>query len=95
MFDRGSRYEQVPQAVYTRPDGRGVRYVLPRLAPAAAQAAATHLVAEGDRLDLLASRYYGDPLQFWRICDANGALRPEDLTATVAARIRIPFGQAT
>jgi hypothetical protein len=94
MFDRGSRYEQVPQAVYTRPDGRGIRYVLLRLTPAPAAAAAAHLVAETDRLDLLANRYYGDPLQFWRICDANEALRPDDLTATVRARIRIPFGQA-
>jgi hypothetical protein len=94
MFDRGSRYEQVPQAVYTRPDGREIQYVLLRMAPPAAQAAATHVVTEGDRLDLLANRYYGDPLQFWRICDANGALLPEDLTATVQARLSIPFGQA-
>ena len=33
----------------------------------------------GDRLDLLAARYLGDPTQFWRLCDATGALRPEEL----------------
>ena len=27
MFERGSRYERVPQAVYTAPDGRGIAYV--------------------------------------------------------------------
>ena len=29
---------------------------------------------EGERLDHLAARYFGDPEQFWRICDANGAM---------------------
>ena len=32
-----------------------------------------------DRLDLVAFRYFQDPEQFWRICDANGALWPDDL----------------
>ena len=26
------------------------------------------------------AQYLGDPEQFWRICDANGAMRPEELT---------------
>jgi hypothetical protein len=30
-----------------------------------------HLVADGDRLDLLAFKYYGDPEQWWLIADAN------------------------
>ena len=30
----------------------------------------------GDRLDNLAAKYLGDPEQFWRLCDANGAMRP-------------------
>ena len=34
---------------------------------------------EGDRLDLLAARYYRDPLLFWRIADAADALDPLDL----------------
>jgi hypothetical protein len=28
-------------------------------------------VAAGDRLDQLAYTYYGQPLQYWHICDAN------------------------
>ena len=31
--------------------------------------------ADGDRLDLISYRFYRDPEQFWRICDANRALR--------------------
>ena len=27
----------------------------------------------------MANRFYGDPEQFWRICDANRTLRPDDL----------------
>ena len=33
--------------------------------------------------------YLGDPLQYWRICDANGAMRPDELTDTAGRRLRI------
>jgi hypothetical protein len=36
-------------------------------------------VAQGDRLDTITARYLGDPTQFWRICDANDTLRPDEL----------------
>ena len=45
--------------------------------------------SQGDRLDNLAARYLGDPEQFWRLCDANGAMRPDELTQTSARRLRI------
>lgn len=32
-----------------------------------------------DRLDLLAFRYYRDPLLFWKICDAADELDPFDV----------------
>ncbi len=38
-----------------------------------------HRVIAGERLDQLAYRYYGDPLLFWLICDANDVIFPEDL----------------
>ena len=44
-----------------------------------AEIARLHTVIEGERIDHLATRYYGDPLKFWLICDANGALFPEEL----------------
>ena len=53
------------------------RRFLPRADPDAA--ASTVLPRDGDRLDLIAARTLGDPLLFWRIADANGALDPFDL----------------
>ena len=48
-----------------------------------------HTVEEGDRLDNITARYLGDPLQFWRICDANNAMNPTGLTAEVGRRLRV------
>ncbi|MFC0111328.1 hypothetical protein [Kibdelosporangium aridum] len=44
---------------------------------------------EGDRADVLANRYIGDPEQWWRIADANPVLDPRDLTSTPGRRLRI------
>jgi nucleoid-associated protein YgaU len=46
---------------------------------ARAEPALQHRVVAGDRLDLLAARYFGDPLQYWRIADANPAGSPDEL----------------
>ena len=35
---------------------------------------------DGDRLDNVSAQYLGDPEQFWRLCDANNAMEPEELT---------------
>ena len=48
-----------------------------------------HVVTEGNRLDNITARYLGDPEQFWRICDANGVMYPDELTETIGRRIRI------
>jgi nucleoid-associated protein YgaU len=92
MFARGSRYGTVPDAVHVDASGREVPYKLLRLLPAPPPTVQTHLVADGDRLDLLAHRYLGDPELFWRICDANGALRPEELTREPGRVLGIPIG---
>jgi hypothetical protein len=75
---KGSRYAAVPQATRVDERGREVRYVRVRLIPET-RAVAGHRVLAHDRLDLLAHRYYRDPERFWRICDANRALWPDDL----------------
>jgi hypothetical protein len=46
-------------------------------------------VTQGERLDNITARYLDDPQQFWRICDANRAMRPGDLTAGIGRRLRI------
>jgi hypothetical protein len=43
---------------------------------------AQHTVARADRLDLIAAKYLGDPLMYWLLCDANGAIVPNDLLST-------------
>jgi hypothetical protein len=90
MFAPGSRYERVPTAIHV--DRNGVRhpYVLLRPFPPAAPVRGLHEPADFERLDLLASRYFGDPEQFWRLCDASSELRPEDLEV-VGRRIPIPL----
>ena len=36
-------------------------------------------VQGGDRLDRLAATHLGDPIQYWRIADGNGAQAPSEL----------------
>ena len=54
---------------------------------------ARHTVRQGDRLDLIAAKYLGDPLIFWLICDANGAIKPETLVATPGTVLNITLPQ--
>jgi hypothetical protein len=95
VFDRTSRYWDLEDAtlIVTDPDGteREVRYKRRRLIPAADGSATLveHGVVEGDRLDNLTARYLGDPLQFWRVCDANTLLSPAEAIARVGRVIRI------
>lgn len=44
----------------------------------------------GTRLDVIAWQEFQDPELYWLICDANGAMRPDDLEI-VQTRLRIPM----
>jgi hypothetical protein len=70
VFSKQSRYRLVPDV--TVPDARG-RLVLAKDVRPLPDVTGTyaHTVVANDRLDQLAFTYYGQPLQFWRICDAN------------------------
>ena len=48
-----------------------------------------HIVTQGPRLDNITAHYLGDPEQFWRVADANRAMRPEELTEQIGRRLRI------
>ena len=89
MFVKGSRYEAVPDAVYTDPSGRETGYKRLRLIPAA-PALQVHTVRREERLDLIAFLYYQDPEQFWRICDGNVSLTPQELEEA-GRRLLIPL----
>lgn len=90
-FPPASRYAATPVTTVTEPDGTERRYLTRRfIGPAdSAPVLAHHLVVAGDRLDLLAQQYYGDPLLAWRIADANRAMDPADLTGAPGAVLTI------
>jgi nucleoid-associated protein YgaU len=85
-FPTDSRYCGYGVLQYTAPDGQTVAYLARRIVPQpGAPNYATinqYTVHQNDRLDLIAAKYLGDPLLFWLICDANGAIDPHDLVAT-------------
>lgn len=91
MFAPTSRYAQVPTAVFTDRDGRERPYVLPRPIPSPpAPTRQRHEMADTERLDDVAARAFGGAEQFWRICDVNSELRPDDLEVA-GRRITIPL----
>jgi len=95
-FPPTSRYHGIPSATLTQPDGTPVAYLQRRFVPPSSRFALLrrHTVSEGERLDVIAARELGDPLAFWRLCDANDAMRPDELTAVIgrALRITLPEG---
>ena len=90
MFAKGSRYETVKDSELTDEQGRILRYKKVRFIPET-DAQFTHMLSQGERLDHLAYRYYHDPERFWRICDANEAMWPDDLVAEAGRQILIPL----
>ena len=90
-----SRYANLPVLTYTSADGRMTSYYSRRLLPPGSSMPllTSVTVTQGDRLDLIAARALGDPEQFWRICDANDALDPFELTATLGRVLRVAVPQ--
>ena len=95
MFDETSRYYNLTVRTLTRADGTAVRYAGRRFLPnpTTMPLLVELLTAEGDRLDLITARTLGDPLQFWRICDANTAMDPLELFAETGTVLKIPVPQ--
>ena len=91
MFPVTSRYHGLPTTTLQTTDGKTIAYVRRRFVPPPErfELLQEHTVAEGERLDTITAQYLGDPEQFWRVCDANGAGRPDELTETVGRRLRI------
>lgn len=80
-FGPESRYYGLAAKTYATKDGRTIRYVSRRFIPQPQSFAtiAVHAVTQGERVDVVASTFFGDPLTYWRLCDANVAIRPADL----------------
>lgn len=91
LFDSGSRYFGIDTATLQNPGQQPIVYLRRRFLPQASsfQAVERHTVLGGEHLDNIAAQFLGDPTLFWRLCDANHAMRPEELTETVGRIIHI------
>ncbi len=91
LFPPGSRYHTIETTTFKSTDGKEIIHLKRRFVPAPDRLALLqeHIVVEADRLDNITALYLSDPLLFWRICDANNAMNPPDLTVAIGRRLRI------
>ena len=92
MFFKGSRYAKVATLEITDSTGRTIQYKATRFI-ADTQPRLAHKVQRGERLDHVAHQYFRDAERFWRICDANQTMWPDDLTDEPGERILIPSSE--
>jgi hypothetical protein len=90
-FPATSRYYQIETATLETAERKIIVYVRRRFVPSSDrfELLLEHTVVQGDRLDNITAKYLGDPEQFWRVCDANNAMQPDELTSVIARRLRI------
>ncbi len=90
-FSPTSRYYGIEAMKIETPEGKIVVYLRRRFVPSPERFALfyEHIVTQSERLDNITAQYLGDPEQFWRVCDANGAMRPDELTERIGRRLRI------
>ena len=93
MFPRKSRYYRIETARCVNASGQEVIYLRRRFVPLPGSGLplAEHVVTQGERLDNITAKYLGDPEQFWRLCDDNHAMHPDELTneTAIGRRLRI------
>lgn len=96
-FPTDSRYYGSRTLTWVTPSGETITYLARRIVPQPGApnfaTVARHTVRQGDRLDLIAAKYLADPLVFWLICDANGAIEPHDLVDTPGRILNITTPQ--
>lgn len=95
MFDANSRYAPLETSCFRTADGREIAYAKRRFLPRGTDLPLMLETPafESGRLDLLAARMFGDPEQYWRICDANNAMNPALLPGEAGKRLRVPVPQ--
>lgn len=95
MFETNSRYYRIQDASLTFKDREGgerkIIYKRRRFVPLVDDTGTLveHTVTQGERLDNITARYMGDPTQFWKVCDANLILKPDELTDEIGRLIKI------
>jgi len=95
LFSATSRYYGIDTEMLTTADGTTIIYLKRRFLPSpdSFQLLQLHTVTQGERLDNIAAKFLGDPELFWRLADANGAMRPEELVQTVGTQLKITLPQ--
>lgn len=92
-----SRYSNMP-TIQNPQDNNGVKFYSTTIYPKIplSENDIYVLTGDGDRLDLLADQFYGDPNLWWVISSANGNLNQSSLHLPLGTQLRIPSnpGQA-
>jgi hypothetical protein len=90
-FPPTSRYYGIETVTVHRTSTSSITYLRRRFLPPPERFALLkeHVVVGGERLDQIAAQELGDAEAFWRIADANAAMRPEALTEPPGRRLRI------
>lgn len=93
MFAKTSRYYNIDTAKLQVSEDKIVVYLRRRFLPPSSslEIQAEHMVTQGERLDNITAHYLVDPELFWLLCDANDAMRPEELTEEIGRRLKIPL----
>jgi hypothetical protein len=91
-----SRYYGATVNTYTPPSGISVVYLARRILPQPSVyvSVQNYVVVENNRIDNLSTRFLGDPLLFWMVCEANVATDPDELTAQKGRSILVPLASA-
>jgi hypothetical protein len=93
MFKQSSRYHDIKIAKLQTASNQTIVYLRRRFLPTPQrfEILQEYQVSEGDRLDNITANYLNDPELFWHLCDANNAMHPDELTAVIGRRLRIPL----
>lgn len=88
MFGKNSRYRHTPVVQVTDTEGQQIAAIKLRLLGQPLSRPA--LVTEGDQLDVISQRRFGDATRYWHIADANTALEANSLTQEAGRMIYTP-----
>lgn len=92
MILYNSRYKKIEVATLKQSNGLEVRYLRRRfLPPASPDRSFEYSIVQGDRLDNLTASFLGNPELFWRMCDDNNAMHPNEITSTIGRTIWLPM----
>ena len=92
-FPPNSRYYNMPLRKRTAEDGTEQTFVGRRIIPAVERYRPLdrYRTQSDSRIDNIAETAFGDPEQYWRICDANGEAEPANAAKAEGRLLVIPM----